>query len=274
MVKKFCSPAYAYAEWREPARQRFWFDVKDLPQGAEYALEVRAVNCWGKASAPLRSKLWKGLPGYAEVAWTEVVLTFDDASKGHIAVAAPAMEKYGFKGVFNIITDKIGRPGHLTWDDVRELKKRGHVICSHGKSHVDMVKLAKEKGDAAVMAEFTESMAAIEKETGEKPKYFCPPFVSYDEGTERMCAKAGMKLMPAPRKGFHSCDTRESFAKYLDSLIAKRPVKMDLLFHGVMPENGWEPLGEGVFEACMQELKKRVDQGSILVRDAETFFGK
>jgi len=47
---------------REPARQRFWFDVAELPQDVDYAVEVRAFNCFGKASRPLISGVWHSVP--------------------------------------------------------------------------------------------------------------------------------------------------------------------------------------------------------------------
>lgn len=62
LVKKFLSPAYARMAKREPARQRFWFDVAELPQDVDYAVEVRAFNCFGKASRPLASGIWHSVP--------------------------------------------------------------------------------------------------------------------------------------------------------------------------------------------------------------------
>jgi len=66
-VKRFMSPAFAQPAKHEPAEQRFWFDVADLPQGKPYVIEVRARNCYGTASAPLVSPVRKGLPGLATV---------------------------------------------------------------------------------------------------------------------------------------------------------------------------------------------------------------
>ena len=63
MVKRFLSPGYPKMAKYEPARQRFWFDVADLPQEKDYVLEVRPFNCFGKAGAPLVSGVLRGKPG-------------------------------------------------------------------------------------------------------------------------------------------------------------------------------------------------------------------
>ncbi len=62
MVKKFVSPAYHRMRKYEPKTQRFWFDVRDLPQGKEYYLEARARCTFGVLSAPIRSKKLFMLP--------------------------------------------------------------------------------------------------------------------------------------------------------------------------------------------------------------------
>ncbi len=64
LVKRFLSPAYHKLPECEPARQRFWFDVAELPQDKDYTVEVRACNCFGKASAPIAApRVFHGRPG-------------------------------------------------------------------------------------------------------------------------------------------------------------------------------------------------------------------
>ena len=63
LVKSFFSPAYPKMAKFEPARQRFWFDVAELPQDKEYVIEVRARNCFGLKSVPLVSGVRRGKPG-------------------------------------------------------------------------------------------------------------------------------------------------------------------------------------------------------------------
>ena len=67
LVKRFLPPAYAKLAKYEPARQRFWFDVAELPQDKDYVIEVRARNCFGRASKPLRSGTLRGKPGLGTV---------------------------------------------------------------------------------------------------------------------------------------------------------------------------------------------------------------
>ena len=62
LVKKFLSPAYSRLAKYEPKTMRFWFDVAEVPQGVDYRLEVRACNCFGKASRPLVSGVWHSHP--------------------------------------------------------------------------------------------------------------------------------------------------------------------------------------------------------------------
>ena len=64
LVKRFYSPAYHKLASCEPARQRFWFDVAQLPQDKDYTIEVRARNCFEKASEPIVAKrVFHGKPG-------------------------------------------------------------------------------------------------------------------------------------------------------------------------------------------------------------------
>ncbi len=75
-----------------------------------------------------------------------MVFTFDDGGESFLTVAAPVLEKYGFKGLFFISTQYIGTPGFLTREQIKELDKRGHIIGSHTHSHPeDLSKLTVEE---------------------------------------------------------------------------------------------------------------------------------
>lgn len=76
-----------------------------------------------------------------------VSLTYDDGLKEHIDLVAPELEKRGFRGSFWIIGNRIGvkDPKHgdrMTFDDLRELHRRGHEVGSHTWSHPKLVRLS------------------------------------------------------------------------------------------------------------------------------------
>jgi peptidoglycan/xylan/chitin deacetylase (PgdA/CDA1 family) len=64
-----------------------------------------------------------------------VFLTFDDGEESAYTIAADLLEANGWRGHFFIVTDLIGRPGHLNASQIRELEGRGHAIGSHTCSH-------------------------------------------------------------------------------------------------------------------------------------------
>jgi len=63
------------------------------------------------------------------------LLTFDDGGVSAITTIAPMLEEFGWRGHFFITTDYIDAPGFLTREQIRELRRRGHVIGSHSCSH-------------------------------------------------------------------------------------------------------------------------------------------
>jgi peptidoglycan/xylan/chitin deacetylase (PgdA/CDA1 family) len=64
-----------------------------------------------------------------------VLVTFDDGGVGGFTCAAEELERLGWRGHFFITTDWIGRDGFMNREQIRELRRRGHVIGSHTCSH-------------------------------------------------------------------------------------------------------------------------------------------
>lgn len=65
-----------------------------------------------------------------------VMLTFDDTDEDQYTIGAPTLEKYGYKGVFFIMTVSLNKPPHyMTKDQVKDLSRRGHDISSHTWDH-------------------------------------------------------------------------------------------------------------------------------------------
>jgi peptidoglycan/xylan/chitin deacetylase (PgdA/CDA1 family) len=64
----------------------------------------------------------------------QLSLTFDDGGASAL-LAANALEQRGWRGHFFVTSGRIGTPGFLTAEDVRELVSRGHLVGSHSDTH-------------------------------------------------------------------------------------------------------------------------------------------
>ena len=63
VMKRFLSPAFHKLKEDEPDRLTFWMNVLDLPQDADYHIEVYPRNCFGACGKPLVSATRRGKPG-------------------------------------------------------------------------------------------------------------------------------------------------------------------------------------------------------------------
>lgn len=75
-----------------------------------------------------------------------VMITFDDSRAEHSEIAAPVMEKYGFKGVFFIMTITYNKKNYMTTQQIADLAKEGNTIGLHSWDHT-MVTKYKEAAD-------------------------------------------------------------------------------------------------------------------------------
>lgn len=101
-----------------------------------------------------------------------IMLTFDDTDLDQYTVAAPEMKKYGFKGVFFIMTVSLGRPNYMSRAQVKELSDDGHVIGSHTWDHHNVKKY---QGDDWV-TQIEKPTKTLQEITGKEVKYFAYPF--------------------------------------------------------------------------------------------------
>lgn len=89
----------------------------------------------------------------------EVVFTFDDGGVSFFTLAAPMLEKYGFRGIFFISTKYLNTPTFLTNDQLSELVQRGHVIGSHTHTHSILTDLSNEE----IENEWSESIKCLSR---------------------------------------------------------------------------------------------------------------
>ena len=101
-----------------------------------------------------------------------IMLTFDDTKLDQYTAAIPEMNKYGFKGVFFIMTVSIGKPNYMSKAQIKELSDAGHVIGSHTYDHQNVKKYEGEDWETQI----EKPTKTLEEITGKELKYFAYPF--------------------------------------------------------------------------------------------------
>jgi len=115
--------------------------------------------------------------GEGNLTMNAVALTFDDAYLDFKLNALPILEKYNIPATVFVPTALLPpnpmRTGLMTWDDMREIQKRGLVTFeSHSRTHPHMPNV-----DATALKDELEGSAAeLARELGRKPPYHAYPY--------------------------------------------------------------------------------------------------
>ena len=101
-----------------------------------------------------------------------LIISFDDTDEEQYSIGAAELNKYGFKGVYFIMTISIGRPRYMTRDQIKSLADSGHIIASHTWDHHNV----KAYGDADWDVQFLKTKTKLEEITGKPVEHFAYPF--------------------------------------------------------------------------------------------------
>ena len=113
-----------------------------------------------------------------------VMISFDDSREEHTLVAAPIMEKYGFRGVFFIMTITYNKKNYMTTDQIAQLAKAGHTIGLHSWDHTMVIKY-KEPSDW--QKQVVEPKKKLEGIVGKAVEFWAYPNGVYDHnGAEEL----------------------------------------------------------------------------------------
>ncbi|MBN1871082.1 MAG: polysaccharide deacetylase family protein [Candidatus Omnitrophica bacterium] len=118
-----------------------------------------------------------------------VLLVFDDGLKSNFDIAYPILKRYGFKAVFFVTVDDIGKRDIMSWQELKELKDNGMSIGSHSMSHRVPIELS----DNELKYELFESKKVLEKNLGKRIDYFSLPTGFYDKRITTVARDAAYK---------------------------------------------------------------------------------
>lgn len=101
-----------------------------------------------------------------------VLLTFDDSRVEHATIAAPVMEKYGFKGTFFIMTITYNKKNYMTKEQIAQLAQNGHTVGLHTWDHHMVTKY----NDSDWVKQIVDPQKQLAEITGKPVDYFAYPF--------------------------------------------------------------------------------------------------
>jgi peptidoglycan/xylan/chitin deacetylase (PgdA/CDA1 family) len=129
--------------------------------------------------------LLKGMP----LPLKPIMISFDDTRLDQFTIGREEMNRYGFKGVFFIMTVSLGRPGYMTKEQVKQLADEGNIIGSHTWNHSNIKKYSGEDWTIQI----DKPSQQLEKITGKPIKYFAYPFGLWNKEAIEQLKQRGLK---------------------------------------------------------------------------------
>ncbi len=174
-----------------------WVDVLSKPTSAlraDLQYLARHYDCM------TLSALCELLASGKKIRRKVAVVTFDDGYRDNYLAAFPELKRAGIPATFFVATGFIGTErvfphdaraaaSHvtaredwpkMTWDELREMQQAGMEIGSHTVDHVNMGKA----DEMTVRQQAIESLAALNRELGERPRCFCYPWGKREDTSE------------------------------------------------------------------------------------------
>lgn len=164
-------------------------DAKSTDNAVEKGLSVAPLN-FEEQMAYLYAKGYATIPLsqlFSDRNEKRIVITFDDGYKDVYTNAYPVMSRLGFKGTVFLITDSVGKPGYLTWEEVKQMKKDGWDFGSHSVGHPNLATRSQSERERQIK----QSKLVIEQKIGGVANFFSYPVGSYNEDVINDVKEAG-----------------------------------------------------------------------------------
>jgi len=134
-----------------------------------------------------------------------VVITFDDGYADFYRFAFPILQKYRHPATVFLISDFVGHPGYLSWENVEEINGSGLVnFGSHTLSHSRLTGLSLPD----LVRELTASKRLLSARLGYPVNSIAYPFGAHNRQVVDLTRKSGYSL--ALGTGYGLCDLQDS----------------------------------------------------------------
>jgi peptidoglycan/xylan/chitin deacetylase (PgdA/CDA1 family) len=119
-----------------------------------------------------------------------VMITFDDTDLEQFTIGKSEMDKYGFKGVYYIMTISLNRPRYMTNDNLKQLVAEGHVVGCHTWDHHMVTKYTDDDWDKQLV----KPKQKLEGIIGKQIDYFAYPFGLWNTAAIPHLKQNGIKM--------------------------------------------------------------------------------
>ena len=160
-----------------------------------------------------------------------VVLTFDDGYTSHLDIVASLLLRYRFSATFFIPVERVGRSGHLTWEQLRKLVFLGMEIGSHGMTHRPLTSLSPKELDQ----ELGESKRTLEERLGVPIQALAAPGGFWNGKVAEAAQRAGYDAVWVSMIGTNGRDTNSAA---LRRVVVRQPFSVEQIVSMV---RGWQP---------------------------------
>jgi peptidoglycan/xylan/chitin deacetylase (PgdA/CDA1 family) len=122
----------------------------------------------------------------------ELEITFDDAHRSQLELAAPMLEDAGLRGLFFVPAAWVGvRPETASWSALNALLANGHRIGSHGNTHA----LLTQCSASVLVEELQKSRDTLQQKLGVPIDSISAPGGRWNPRVAEACIQAGYNIL-------------------------------------------------------------------------------
>jgi peptidoglycan/xylan/chitin deacetylase (PgdA/CDA1 family) len=163
-----------------------------------YALAPEDFRCFALAAATSSRQAVTVARVPDELGSLFYCLTFDDGQASDYTEAFPVLCELGLRASFFVVPTLVDTPGHVSWQQLREMVAAGMEIGSHSLTHPFVDRLDR----AGLEREFGESKAIIENRLGTAVRAASLPRGWAPAGVEAVLRDLGYRVFCTSRIGW------------------------------------------------------------------------
>jgi hypothetical protein len=193
-------------------------------------------------------------------------ITFDDGHNSQYIDALPILIENDQAAIFFITAGWIGKPGYMSWAQLRELHSLGHKVECHGWSHA----LLTHCSSPELSDELVRSKGELQERLGIAVSAISMPGGRWNQRVLEACAEAGYKRVytshPWATPNNLLCleltgrwmVTRSTNEKQLRAILTGTGVVMDILrTRYILKETFKAVIGDSAYQRMWRELARK-----------------